>query len=1146
MKSIKKIFIFASILALLFATDVYAADGINASKVTLNVGDSYSLEVGTGKASWVSYNSNVASVDRDGNVTAIKKGATKVRGRVGANAYLCSVTVVDSSIKLNKTAATIYYGGTSINTVQLKATVKGASKNVTWSSDNESIAVVDGKGKVTSVGVGTAVVSASANGKTASCVVTVKDTTIGLNHSQMQLSTRGAGSSIKIRPTITGSKKTVKWETSDKNVVTVSGGKVTGKHEGTAVITATANGVSSSCEVHVVDGISINEEKIVLYANALKPDTRQLKTNAGKKDIVIWDTSDSNIASVSGTGLVTPISEGTATITARMGEKSDTCIVEVKETATDIVEDFVQLKTKGNKSYTISPKVVGKTNSLKWVSSNTKVATVSKGKVTARKAGTATISCTANGITDSMEVEVLDFDPIIKLNQHQYFLYTGKGNTLQLKASVDGASKTVVWSSSDESVAVVTNKGKVTAVGSGSAVITATANGVSGQCIINVKQTEVVFDTDSIFMGIGDKISIGYDVIGVSQSAKVSSTNSKVVSVSKGIITAKSYGEADVKVSANGITALCHVVVGDCSHVFDAGVVKTEPTCGKDGTKTYTCTRCGYSYDETMPATGEHKYEEEIIQHPTCKEGGMMVCKCSVCGDSSFKPLPAEKHQYAWVESKAPTCKDDGVLAYTCSVCGDVAETKTAPALGHSYGEWEIVVEAEVDKPGIRRRTCTVCGYKDEENYELEESDIHVHNFVKHHTEEPSCTTEGYTEYVCECGEVEQRDIVPPVGHKYNVSVVNGTCLSASQEVHECSVCGDFYVVYGEYGPHTPDEWQMNQPSCTKDGSRTKYCQLCHNILETEVVPATGHNYEWVETKPATCTENGLKEYICSNCGDVDDSETILSHHDWQDVVVTKEPAGGAHTKKDDFGKAYQCCNTCGKRIDMDIVNIDLGGGETKTYNGKFWDDDVKDSLYFVNGLREEVGESPLKWADELEDLGRIRAVEIWENLDHARPNGEPRQIVVNGTVVTTGENLQFGDTNMEEAMEALRNSSGHYQNMITSYYKSYYCACYSIYDPEVDESLQVWVQLFTAFDFDTMSYETSSGETEKYEKPKKAVEKTESEESEKSDEVTEEIEDSDTEEEIEGTEASENPEGTENNENPTPESQGSVSENSI
>jgi len=500
--------------------------------VKINVGDTYDLDVtGTDVTPyWTSWNINKVRVNQEGVVTGVRTGTVTVSARVGLTTKKCSVTVVKPTIKLNKKEATIYTGAEDpVRTLQLKATAKGASKSILWTSSDTETATVDANGKVTSVSAGTAVITATANGESASCVVTVKDNAISLNMDTMQLSTKGNGSSIKLIPTVVGSKKSVKWTTSDKTIATVSGGKVTGKKSGTATITAKANGVSASCTVNVVSGsISINTEKEQLYVG----ETKKLKTNAGKKDVVTWETSDTEVVFVDEKGEMKAVGAGKAVITVSCNGTTDNCEIVVSDTKTRIGEDAIELKTKGvDKTHQLGLKIIGRKTSVKWTSDDKKVATVSgKGKVTAKKEGTTTITATANGVTDSVVVTVKEYNPSITLNEEEYILYTNKGNKVTLKAKVDGKNKKVVWSSSEPSVATVIN-GKVTALCEGQTVISATANGVTEDCLITVKESKVLLDKYSVLMEKDAKTELPTDIIGTSQKATYKSTNSKVVTV---------------------------------------------------------------------------------------------------------------------------------------------------------------------------------------------------------------------------------------------------------------------------------------------------------------------------------------------------------------------------------------------------------------------------------------------------------------------------------------------------------------------------------------------------------------------------------------------------------------------------------------
>ncbi len=1048
---------------------------ISQKTATMNIGDLLELKVSDTdkKPVWISYNENIVKVDQNGTVTAFRAGKTTIKVRSGFQTKTCTVKVVNSSIKLNKKTATIYYGGTSTNTLQLKATVKGATKNVVWESSDTNVATVDVKGKVTSVSEGTATITATANGKSANCTVTVKESSIALNMDTMQLSNKGIGSSMKLTPAIIGSKKTVKWVSSDKTVATVSSGKVTGKKSGTATITAMANGVSDTCVVTVTDGlVSINEEKVLLYVGGTKTETKQLKTNAGKKDVLVWSSSDDSIVTVEN-GLVAAKGEGTAIVSVQCNGKTDFCEVTVKNTVTEIGEDSVFLRTKGlDKTYQLNSSVTGRSNSVKWTSSDNKVASVSKGKVTAKKAGTVTITATANGVSDSVTVTVEDFLPTIKLNQSSYVLYTNKGNTLNLKATVDGKSKTVLWNSSNDAVATV-NKGKVTAVSEGETIISATANDVTAECLITVRQSKVILENENLHLNKGEKGNIPVDVIGTSQTIKWSTTNSKVATVKNGVVSAKNYGEADIKVTANGITAICHVDVSECQHKFDAGKVTKEPSCTEEGSCLYTCTICGYSYTENIP-TVEHKWGEwKTVKDPTETEMGMQIRTCAVCGmkENSFLPVLEHTHKYEATVTE-PTCTEDGYTTYKCS-CGDIYTGDVIPALGHKWGEWLVTKEPTEKEAGERLHVCSIC--KAEETEEIPNLS-HTHNY-KAVVTVPTCTEDGYTTYECSCGDSYTDDIVPALGHKwsdwqiikeateseagekkrvcsvcvaeetesipvlehvhkYTATTTEPTCTEQGYTTYTCQ-CGDSYVDnYVDCLGHDTLWTVTKEPTCTEDGWKVKKCSRCELIEEEAVLFAVGHTFdEGAVTKEATCTESGEKTYTCVNCGEVKTETIEASSHIYGDFETITEA-----TDFETFGTAKMVCPKCGTVLfdNLTAVLVDAGNGETAVVYGYYNYDEAKKCFDLTYQYKEENGFLydgwEYKWDDSVYGYSCIRTAEMaylynsgYEGTFHNRPNGKELEC--------SGENLTYKievDSDVisiylaEEALDSWLNSMGH------------------------------------------------------------------------------------------------------------------------
>ena len=123
----------------------------------------------TSSVKWRSSDASIATVDSKGKVTAKKAGIVTITAKSGRLSAKCQIIVQKPSVKLNKTKVTLY--GNEI--VQLKATVVGASKNVTWISSNSRIAMVDQTGKVTAKKTGAVMITAKANNCKATCLVTV-------------------------------------------------------------------------------------------------------------------------------------------------------------------------------------------------------------------------------------------------------------------------------------------------------------------------------------------------------------------------------------------------------------------------------------------------------------------------------------------------------------------------------------------------------------------------------------------------------------------------------------------------------------------------------------------------------------------------------------------------------------------------------------------------------------------------------------------------------------------------------------------------------------------------------------------------------------------------------------------------------------
>lgn len=136
--------------------------------------------------------------------------------------------------------------------------------------------------------------------------------------------------------------KTVTWTSSDDTIASVDEtGEVTAVKEGSATITAKAGEITATCEVTVtvpVSSVTLNYSSVKLKQN----ETLQLTATVGPDDAtdktVSWSSSNTNIATVDASGKVKAVAEGNATITAKAGDKTASCSVEVSNTAQGGIE----------------------------------------------------------------------------------------------------------------------------------------------------------------------------------------------------------------------------------------------------------------------------------------------------------------------------------------------------------------------------------------------------------------------------------------------------------------------------------------------------------------------------------------------------------------------------------------------------------------------------------------------------------------------------------------------------------------------------------------------------------------------------------------------------------------------------------------
>src|SRR5207249_1290283 len=406
-----------------------------------------------------------------------------------------------ASVSVTPGTATIGVG----QTAQYAAITRDAFGNplggrtVTWSSSNPAVATVNGAGQATGVAVGAATLTATSEGKSGTAAILVTNVPVASVAVSPASASVQVGQTVQLAATPRDgngnplSGRAVSWASSNTAVATVSGsGLVTGVRAGTATITATSEGQGGTATITVstvpVASVTVSPGTASVQAGQtvqLRATPRDGNGNPLSGRPVSWASSNTAVATVSGSGVVTGVTAGAATITATSEGQSGTTTITVStvpvasvtvspSTASVQVGQTVQL-TATPKDASGNP-LSGRT--VSWGSSNTAVATVTaSGLVTGKAAGTATITATSEGKSGPSTITVTPV-PVASVTITPATATIQTGQTVQLTATPKDANgnpltgRTVTWASSAASVASVNATGLVTGIVVGMATIT--------------------------------------------------------------------------------------------------------------------------------------------------------------------------------------------------------------------------------------------------------------------------------------------------------------------------------------------------------------------------------------------------------------------------------------------------------------------------------------------------------------------------------------------------------------------------------------------------------------------------------------------------------------------------------------------------
>ncbi len=346
-------------------------------------------------------------------------------------------------------------------------------------------------------------------------------------------------------------------------------------------------------------------------------------------------------------------------------------------------------------------------------------------------------------------------------------------------------------------------------------------------------------------------------------------------------------------------------VIDPLGHQWSSQSIAVEASCGKIGIMTRVCDDCLFCEHTIIPAL-EHDYEKTTVP-ATCTAKGYdeYVCQRTGCGHSyrdNYTNVIA--HTYgAWETVSEAYCGITGVKKQTCTECGFIS-LGSIPALEHNLNNWFVVVTETCTGKGYQIKTCSLCENVIEEKW----IDALGHNYVEKTVVAPTCTAKGYTIEECDradCGAQKITNETAALNHAWTSTEHEADCTHSAYIEHVCG--NDSTHNYIEYvngsvaltHDFTGKETVISAATCTTDGEKTVKCSRC-DVTTNVIIPKLGHSYsDWVKTD-ATNDNAGSWSHECSICGKVETLEI---------------PAGGHNLVEDTDAYVAPTCTTKGKQV---------------------------------------------------------------------------------------------------------------------------------------------------------------------------------------------------------------------------------------
>ena len=783
-----------------------------------------------------------------------------------------------------------------------------------------------------------------------------------------------------------------------------------------------------------------------------------------------------------------------------------------------------EITLNNGKTYTLTISVTPKdfTDEINWKSSNTAIATVSDtGVVTAKGIGTATIRVIVGNMSASCKVIVVQPVTSISLNKSKLSMTAGETEQLTASAYPENATdKTVIWRSSDETVATVDASGKVTALKKGNAVITATANdgsGVTGNCNVTVTSTiyhcDIVDELESRHNYENNCKDIWiYTLEGTSQ-LKITFDDRTYMEDDFDYLYLYDANDKEIgKYTGDSLAGRTIVIEGDTIKIkmdsdgsgnewgfkvtkaegdyvpvsiikhpqnqeVEEGktvifTVKAEGSglsyqwqVSKNGGKTWSNTSLGGNKTETLPVTGSRSRDGYLFRCVITDKNGKSIttesAKLIITGELEITGQPADQEVEEGKTAKFVVAATGNGLSYQWQVSKNGGKTWSNTSLG-----------------GNKTETLPVTGSRSRDGY-LFRCVITDKNGKSITTESAKLIITGELEITGQPADQEVEEgktakfVVAATGnglsYQWQVSKNGGKTWSNTSLGGNKTETLQVTASKNRYG------YQFHCVVTDENGNSVTTESVVLNVI-VEAPSETEHDYEVTSIVDATCTEGGYTLETCKNCGDTRKvNETQATGHDDGEWVITQEAELGV------VGSQELKCTKCQEILDtQEIPMLTTDGtdsvyyftnanGEQEMVIGHYNDEEEQEMFNLVNEYRASKGldsyEFKIGHMNEYTDLRGVETSYLW---DHTRPAGwgcEYSENIAMGPVDGKGNT-----PSVEQIFEAWINSTGHRNNIEGVRSKNWTCISafykrYPVYKDGVETGQYVyqsfWVETF-------------------------------------------------------------------------------------